>query len=156
MELSQREKYLIALAAIILLPLILFRFVIMPMSQSQTDLAKKISDLENKIEQVSLLGQEYNALSKQNRLRKLYLTPKVDSILRQYRLKSRSRIILDDQPGGKQKLVLKLDEIYLSELVKLLYRLENNKPVIIIENIDVSTSFKNKKQFRVSFALSSN
>ncbi len=156
MGFSQREKYLILLALLIFVPLLLFRFVFFPFSENQKSLTKKIDALEHKTKQISILGQEYNILRKETQVNTSSLTKKIDSILRQYRLKVRSKIVLEEQPKGGQRLIVKLDEIYLSELAKLVYRIENSKPIIMIENIDINPSYKNKKLFRVTLALASN
>ncbi|MBU2514466.1 hypothetical protein KJ966_24290 [bacterium] len=119
-------------------------------------MANRIDNLNHKTNQISLLGQEYNILKKETEVNTTSLTKKIDSILRQYRLKARSNIVLDEQPKGGQRLIVKLDEIYLTELAKLVYRIENSKPIIMIENIDINPSYKNKKLFRVALALASN
>jgi hypothetical protein len=153
MGLSQRERVLIVIAFVVLLPLLIFRFVILPINQHQQYLANSIESLKSKIEQTTLIGQELSYLKKTGLTRPISLSKKIDSILRQEDLKSRSRIQLEENPKGGQRLVLRVDEINLTELTQLIYKIENSKPVVMIDNIDIGNSYKNKKLFRVSMAL---
>ncbi len=155
MELSQREKTLIVIALLIFIPLLLFRFVILPVSQEEKNIGQQIESLLSKTEQIDLLGQELLYLKRGNRSKSVSLIKKTDSLLRMYSLKARSKIVLEDQPRGGQRLILKLDEINLTELSRLIYKIEDSKPVVIIDNIDLNRSYKNKKLFRVSMALTS-
>lgn len=156
MGLSQREKYLLILGLILFVPLLLFRFVFVPFNNSQKSLEEKTADLKEKTRKISMLGQEYNSLKRETRISSVSLTKRIDSILRQYRLKARSQIALEEHPKGGQKLKLTVDEIYLTELAKFIYRIENNKPVIMIDTIDIIPSYKNKKLFKVTLGLISN
>jgi hypothetical protein len=155
MGLSQREKGLIFVALVIFIPLLMFRFVFVPIKQEEKSLAAKIESLVMKTDQINLLGQELLFLKRENRAKPVSLIKKIDSVLEQYQLKARSKIVLEEQPRGGQRLVLKLDEINLTELARLVYKIENSKPVILIDNIDINLSYKNKKLFRVSMALAS-
>lgn len=156
MSLSQREKLLILIGIVVLVPLMLYRFVFLPINNRQTELERDINRLQSVIEQVSLLGQERNHLKRVTRSRSISLSKRIDAILRQGDLKNRSRIVLEEQPKGGQRLILKLDEINLTELMRLIYDIEHSKPVMMIDNIDIGLSYKNKKLFRVSLALISN
>ncbi len=153
MGLSQREKTLVVIAFVVLLPLLLYRFVFQPVTRHQQFLNKNIESLKEKIEQTTLLGQEYKYLKQATRTKPVSLSKKTDTILRQEELKSRSTIHLEENPKGGQRLVLKVDEINLTELTQLIYKIENSKPVVMIDNIDLGHSYKNKKLFRVSMAL---
>jgi type II secretory pathway component PulM len=156
MSLNQRERTLLIVAIIILLPLLVFRFVLLPIKQHQDNLTTRIKTISRSIEQADLLGQELLFLRNVTRTNPVSLSKRVDSVLRQENLKARSRIALEEQPNGGQRLVLKLDEINLTELTTIIYQIENSKPVVMIDNIDIAASFKNKKLFRVSIALISN
>lgn len=155
MSLNQREKFLLVLAVVILLPLAIIRFILLPIQQKQDNLVAEITKTRHSIEQVDLLGQELQFLKTITRTNPVSLSKRVDSILRQEDLKAKSRIVLEEQPNGGQRLILKLDEINLTELTKVIYEIENSKPVVIVDNIDIASSFKNKKLFRVSIALAS-
>ena len=156
MGLSQREKSLIIAALVILVPLLLFRFILIPVKDRQQELAVKIESLKTKIDQANLLGQELVFLKRETKIKSASLSKKIDSLLRQNGLKSRSKITVEEQPRGGQRLILKLDEINLTEFSNLIYKIENSKPIIMIDNIDINTSYKNKKLLRPSMALISN
>lgn len=155
MDLSQREKALLAIAITILLPLALYRFVLIPISDYQRELNRRIATLESNIEKANLLGQEIDFLKRNTDIRSTSLNRKMDSLLRQNGLLARSKLIVEDQPSGGQRLVLKLDEINLTELANIIYKIENSRPVLNIENIDINPSFKDKKLLRVSMAITS-
>ena len=155
MELSQREKSLIVIALLVFIPLLFFRFAFVPIKQQEKELAAKIESLEDRIDKLNLLGQQLEFLTQENQAQPVSLIKKTDTLLIKYKLKARSKIALEEQPKGAQRLVLKLDEINLTELSKLIYKIEDSKPVIVIDNIDIGLSYKNKKLFRVSMALTS-
>lgn len=155
MKLDQREKLLLILAIAIFSPLIIFRYALQPIQEYQTKQVAKISTLKKKTNQINLLGQELAVLKRENKPQSISLGKRIDGMLRRSKLKSRSSTITEAQPGGGQRLILKLNELNLSELYQLLYKIENTKPGILIENIDISPSYQNKKLFRLSMALSS-
>jgi hypothetical protein len=155
MELNQRERLLLICAIIILLPLMITKFVLIPIYDYQKESSVRIKKLEQKIDQIHLLGQELKYLKRGTRSRSISLSKRIDSILRLYKLKGKSRIVVEQNPDGGQRLVLKLDEINLTEMANVIYKIENAKPSIFIDNLDINKSYKNKKLFRLSFALTS-
>ena len=155
MGLSQREKSLILIALVVFIPLLIFRFVFIPVNQQEKELSTKIQSLEAKIDKLNLLGQELMFLKKENQIKPVSLLKKTDSLLTKFQMKAKSKITLEEQPKGGQRLVLNLDEINLTELSRFIYKIEDSKPVIVIENIDIGLSYKDKKLFRVSMALTS-
>ncbi len=154
-ELNQREKLWILLALVVFIPLLAVRFVLQPIQEYQKNQSDRILNMEEKIDQINLFGQELMYLKRENKTRSVSLNKKIDGMLRQLRLKPRSRTIVEENPDGGQRLILKLDEVNLTELANIIYKIENAKPGIIIENIEINPSYQNKKLFRVSSALSS-
>jgi type II secretory pathway component PulM len=156
MNLNPREKLLLTGAILILTPLIIFQFVLNPIRDYQDRQSSWIKNLESKEAQLRLLGQELQYLNRANQTRSASLSRRVDAILRKVRLKTRSRTVVETSPpGGGQRLVLKLDKANLTELANLIYRIENAKPGILVENVDINPSYQNKNLFRISAALSS-
>jgi len=154
-EIKPREKTLILLAIAIFIPLILFRFIIYPLQNTQTSQTQLLQQQRTRLNQIHLLGQQYEILMKDHQAQTLSLSKRTDAILNQLELKSQSRVIIEDTPGRGQRLVIKLEESYLKDLVELIYRIEDAKPVILIESLDIQPAFKNKRLLRVSMALSS-
>ncbi len=115
----------------------------------------RVEQLKGEIDKTNLLGHELLYLRNATQLQTISLSKRVDAILRQDDLRSRSSIVLEEHNEG-QRLTLKLDEINLTELARLIYKIEHSKPVIMIATIDISRSYKNKKLFRVTVALISN
>jgi len=155
MDLNRREKAWIIAALVIFLPLLFFRFALLPLSDYREKQQLTISRLEDKIRQINLLGQELQHLEKTRSSQSTSLSKRVDRILRHHQLKSRSGTIVDNITDGRQRLVLKLEEVNLTELINTLHGIENSLPVIAIESIDINPAYQNKKRFRLSSALSS-
>ena len=155
MELNRREKAWILIALMIFLPLLFIRFALLPLNDYRQKQRLAISHLENKIRQINLLGQELRHLEKTRSIQSTSLSKRVDRILRHHQLKSRSGTIVDNITDGRQRLVLKLEEVNLTELINTLHGIEHTLPVIAIESIDINPAYQNKKRFRLSSALSS-
>ncbi|MFH2128946.1 MAG: type II secretion system protein GspM [bacterium] len=155
MELNQREKAWILAAILILTPLLFFRFAFLPLDAYRQKQRVDISRIEEKIRQIDALGQELKHLERTRSSQSTSLSKDIDRILRQQQLKLRSRTLVDNDPDGRQRLVLKLEEVNLTELIQLLYNIENALPVIAIESININPAYQNKKRLRISSALSS-
>ncbi|NQU64992.1 MAG: type II secretion system protein M [SAR324 cluster bacterium] len=155
MELNQREKTWIIAAIVIFLPLLFFRFALLPLNEYLQNQRLAISRLEDKIQQINTLGQELKHLAQTRRSQSAPLSKRIDRLLRQQQLKSRSGTIINGSSDDRQRLVLNLKEVNLTELVKIMFSIENTSPVIAIESIDINPAYQNKKRFRLSSALSS-
>ena len=156
MNLNQREKLMLIGAIFILTPFLLYQFVLAPIRDYQGRQSSWIKNLESKEAQLHFLGQELRYLKRANQTRSASLSRRVDIILRKVKLKTRSRTVVETSPtGGGQRLVLKLDKANLTELASLIYIIENAKPGILVENVDINPSYQNKNLFRISAALSS-
>ncbi len=154
-ELNQREKILALLALCILLPLLCIKFVIVPLYNYQDKQSSRIVSTKKKIEQVNLLGQELSYLIRENKIQRISLSKRMDHILNRVKLKSKSKTLVAENPSGGYRLNLKIDEVNLTELTNLIFRIENSKPVILIDNIDINPAYRNKALFRISSVLSS-
>jgi len=156
MKLNRREKLLLIGAIIILAPFMLYRFALAPIHEFQVKQFSRIMALVTKDSQLQLFGQELQYLKRTDQTRTASLSRRIDGLLRQIDVKTRSRTVVEASPTGVgQRLVLKLDQLNLTELVNLVYKIENAKPVIVIENIDINRSYQSEKSFRISAALSS-
>ncbi len=155
MELTQREKTLVVAALTILLPLLFFKLVLSPLNDYRQKQRVTVSRLDEKIRQIDHLGQELRYIEQNRKGQTISLSKKIDRLLRRHKIKSRSSTIVDNNADGRQSLVLKLDEVNLTELIHILYSVENASPVIAIKSIDINPAYKNKKRFRFSTALSS-
>lgn len=155
MELTRREKTWMVVALMILLPLMFIRFVLFPLSDYSRRQSAAVIRLEEKIRQIDHMGQRLHHLERVRNNQTGSLSKRIDRLLRQHHLRTRSRTIVDTGSDGLQRLVLKLEEVNLTELTKILYAIENASPVIAIKNMELNRAFKNKRRFRVSAALSS-
>jgi hypothetical protein len=61
--------------------------------------------------------------------------------------------VSQSQPGRAQAVDVRLDQATLDELVRLLYAIENADAMLVIEQVEVSQSFKEKDLLRVSLRV---
>jgi type II secretory pathway component PulM len=150
MELSQREKLLLLVACVILLPLLGFRYIYLPIANQHQRTLQKISTLKAKNTRIGELGRKIKLLSHNSTRKPGEITGRINRLLKQQELKAKSTISMGTPPPTGQKLSLKLVDIDLSQLVRLVYKLEDEKPTLIIEKFELTPSFKSKKLLRVN------
>ncbi len=153
MELSQREKLLLVVAFAVLLPLIAYQYVYQPVVNKHYQTLEKIASLRSKTDQIESLGNQIKSLNQHRVRRSGKLSGRVDRLVKQLGLRANSTISMGDTPQSGQKLALKVIDINLSQLVKLIYKIENEDPTILIENFELSPSFQNRKLLRVNINL---
>ncbi len=154
-ELSQREKMLLSLVAVVFAPLMAVQLILVPLQDYQTKNKERNINLEKRIETISKLGQElqyYDRLSNRNTQS---LEKRINRILKQTKLLKRSNLSVGDRASVDQKLNLKLNDINLTELADLIHRIEHSRPVILINTLDLGPSFRNPKLFQIKLLLSS-
>ena len=155
LELSKREKILIVTTICILLPMLIYRIIIVTIQDYQGELVKHNIRLEQNIKAVNLLGQELKYYERLSQKKSQSLSKRLNYILKQANLKSKSRISVGDRPRSGQKLAMTLTDLNLNELVILIYKIEHSSPVILIDTFDLSPSYKSDKLFRINMSLSS-
>ena len=155
LELSKREKILIVTTICILLPMLIYRIIVVTIQDYQGDLVKHNIKLEQNIKTVNLLGQELKYYERLSQKKSQSLSKRLNYILKQANLKSKSRISVGDRPRSGQKLAMTLTDLNLNELVILIYKIEHSSPVILIDTFDLSPSYKSDKLFRINMSLSS-
>ena len=155
LELSKREKILIVTTICILLPMLIYRIIVVTIQDYQGDLVKHNIKLEQNIKTVNLLGQELKYYERLSQKKSQSLSKRLNYILKQAKLKGKSRISVGDRPRSGQKLAMTLTDLNLNELVILIYKIEHSSPVILIDTFDLSPSYKSDKLFRINMSLSS-
>ncbi|MCP4298757.1 MAG: type II secretion system protein M [Proteobacteria bacterium] len=153
MELSQREKLLLVVAFAVLLPLIVYQYGYQPLVNKHYQTIEKIASLRSKTDQIENLGNKIRLLNQHRVRRSGKLSGRVDRLVKQLGLRANSTISMGDTPQSGQKLALKVIDINLSQFVKLIYKIENEDPTIIIENFELSPSFQNRKLLRININL---
>ena len=139
----------------VLLPLLFYRLIIVTIQDYQGDLVKHNIKLEQNIKSVDRLGQELRYYERLSQRKVQSLSKRMNHILKQTKLKVKSRISVDDRPRTGQKLVLTLTDLNLNELVNLTYKIEHSSPVILIDSFDLSPTYKSDKRFKINMSLSS-
>lgn len=154
-NLSKREKVLGLITAAILVPIVIYRFVLVPIDLFQLNLERKNIRLEKKAAKIEMMGQELHFYQNQRVGTRLTLNRMVDRLIRSLHLKSRSNILIENSAGqATKKLILRVNDINLTELAQLTYQIESSRPVISIDNLDIGISFTNKRLLRASYVLS--
>lgn len=153
MNLSSREKLLLLISLGVLLPLLIFNFLLLPVLDKQQQTKTGIINLKKNISQIEYLGEELKYYKRTQNKRSVSLNKRIDRILRQTNLKSKSQTSVEDRAKKGQKLILKLNELNLTELANIVHKIEHNKPVIIINNLEISHSFKDGELLRVNLTL---
>ncbi len=152
---GRREKALLLSAAVLLTPLLLLRFVFVPLHDYRVERRGEIFELERKIELLDALGQELRYYDRRGSKNVQALDKLIDKILRQTNLLEKSKVSAEDRAGAFQKLNLTLNAINLSELTSIVHAIEHRRPVVLIDTLDMGPSYQSPKLFRVALSLSS-
>ena len=154
-NLSLREKILLVVAACVMVPLVLFNLAISPINSVIETSNRQITDaMDKSIEADRLFGEITYYKSTD-----LRAPTQTDVFLRN--LISEMNVAQDAQirnitsPDPDKKFQLTLSNFTNAQLVELIYKLENNIPVIKIDKLSVANDFRNKDRLKVEINLRS-
>ena len=147
MELNQREKLLAIIAAGLIVPLLLLRFVFFPFFDYKDSLGLKITRLQSEIQAIEQLGRDYKNTT-QNAARGR-VNQKVEAILTKLALRGEAVISSQDS----NSVTLKVDGLQMAKVVELFYYIENTKP-LKIKILSLTHSFKNEKRLELNLIVS--
>lgn len=140
-DLSQREKILIGLMLAVLL-VFLGVLVTQLLGKTNQKLYDSIAKKERQLEKIQRLRQEWEQLLviPETPVSSASLTSLIERGARTFEVQD--RLQLNALPTGTSKglegLQVRLDRLNLDELFSILYYLENQKPVIVLENLEVA------------------
>lgn len=157
MLLSPREKFLIA----VMVALILITggyYAVGGLRTHVRDIAAQLEAREDFLRRAIILEEqirEQEILTPKATLRRRPLIGFVEQLANRIQLKSRVQLNLIPQrkSTGMQGIELKVDNLTLDEMVKLVYTLEDAKRTLIIDRFEVSPSFRTKKRLRISMRI---
>lgn len=154
-NLSQREKTLLGVAGAFLL-IFLFRWVYSPIVEYRDKITKQVTKVQKQSKKIESLGQELSYLRKQNVVRSSPLVSKVNRLIRNMGMAGdRYELREGTKDGQIQKVNLTLKSVYTDEMAEVIYKLENFKPVILISNLDIRPSLRDKELLQVKLTLGS-
>jgi hypothetical protein len=156
MVLTQREKRLIFALAALLAVVAVFALV-RGLVGFQRGLAEQLDVERRMLAQVQALDGELAQLERSKRTRGLEgsLIGYMEQLADRAGLKSRVQLnpITQNTAARIQAIDLKADQITLDEMVKLMYTIENAEFILVIDQVEISPSFKEKDLLRVSLRV---
>ena len=152
---SLRERIILIAAACFLVPLLIYQMLVSPI-QSVTDLNnRKITNILNKYEQASLAVQEIKFYKTSSLARPAQTDVVLRNIISEMSLTNDAQIRTLTSSEQDKKYLLTVNNIRNDQLVDLLYKIENNVPVIIVEKLAVVRDFRNAERIKVELNLRS-
>ncbi len=149
MELSKRERNLLALAAGILLPLFLLRLVWTPLLDYQARLTAETARLEAEVAQLQSLGDAYLRAQRQQGAQ-ASLIRQSEGVLAGLGLQSGAELAMR---GQGEVLSLGLDGLTLAQVVSLVHRFEDARPAIQVKNLDLQLSLTKERHLKLQLQL---
>jgi len=143
------------LAALILIPLILIRLLVLPLTQAQDRQAKKSKELESQIQQIETLGPQLAAQGSLAGPSPEGLTARLSRVMKKTGVIERASLVSQNTPGAAQSLLVQLDGLTLTEMAQTVYQIEHLQPRVLIENLDLQKSFQNEKRLKLALLVSS-
>lgn len=157
MVLSRREKLLVGILAGLAALTILY-FLVAQMRGWEQQLQKDISRQQFLLDKARILaaGLEKTAAKPRSRNKpKRSLIGYIERLAAQNALKDRVQLnrVAIDKSKGVEGIDIKLNNLTLDEMVKFLYEIENSKPPLVVDKVDISQSFRAKKKLRLTLRV---
>jgi len=156
MVLSRREKMLIAgLGALV--ALLMIYFVISQFRGYRENLERTITQHTAMLNKAKVLSSDL-AVQKRNPATKAKIASligHIEKLAEKNALKERlqmNRVPLDKNKGV-EGVDIKLDQLNLDQVVSFLYLLENSRPQLVIDQLEIDPSFREKNHLRISLRV---
>ena len=155
--LSNREKYLIVLLIVVSVG-VLFYFAFQSLDGVESRLAAQITSRKSALLQVQALALELarlESMPKGNRLEEP-LIGYIETIAKGARVADRIQLNLIPQDKDKkiETVEIKMTSLNLDEMVDLVYSIENSGAPMVIDQFEVSPSFRSNTLLRLSMRVS--
>lgn len=163
---SNREKILIYAACMLLLAFVVYQFVFSPLLHARREYELQWIELENRVGDIEVIAQRYaSEKSYLDRLVKTLERKKSISVLTFLENVAEDVGIMDnieyikpkgnETGGGISKTVveLKIDAISIVDLMRFLYRIEEERNGLIVSYLRVKPYFKDKSKSDVIFRI---
>lgn len=157
-NLQRREQLLIGVAALLLLSIILFQFMVQPLLESQKRLRRAVSRKQQELVKIETMRQEYMVLKTKaggvqarlsRRARGFSLFSFIDEQATETKVKGQVKSMkpsTNDVDDVLQESVveIKLSQITLRQLVSFLTAIESEENVIVVKRLSVQKNSKEK------------
>lgn len=154
-ELTTREKILLSLMAVAV-TLTLFYFTGQLLNQRKHDLQTNLTQTINYLDQAKTLAREWKYLAeiKTPPVNSMALVTQVERVADQLGLRENLQLnaLSANVPPGMEGLRVTLDKVNLDQAIEILYQIENNKPVLLVNNLDMG-KIPGSTLLRLSFLI---
>jgi len=150
MELSSRERQLVLLAALLLVPLILLRLLVFPFLDYKAGLSLDIETRSREIVSIRKKGEEYLYYASLLGGNKAAPAQRVSQFLAQAGLKEQASL---SSGAGGAGISISLDELTMAQAAGLIYRLESGPPPMMINNLELKASLQNPQRLQMKLVL---
>jgi type II secretory pathway component PulM len=153
-ELTLREQILIGLMLILMVSLAGV-WVNQRVVREQERLELQLESRKRQLQEARQLSQEWSALQQKATapLMQQPLSSFVESVARAVKIQDHLQLnALPNAPEGTEGVQVRLDQLLLEDLMEMLYRLENNRPVLKLSQLDLSIS-PGSRLVRASFQV---
>lgn len=156
MTLSAREKQLIGLLAAILVVGALFLGV-QRVSAFNASVERRIAQQSAMLEEASVLSARLDRLSRNARadVRRASLIGHLEQLAGRTGLQSRIQLNPQTVTGGDnlEAADIRVDDLTLDELVQFIYLIEDSRPQLVIDRVDISPTFRGKQLLRLNLRV---
>ena len=156
MQLAKREKYLVALAVIVIVSALVIQFAIMPFVEKKERYSENVTVMQKKLQEMVSLRQEYLALQKDSDLLGQRLASRTTSFTLfsflekaagEAGVKENIKYMKPSASSGqgpfKESLVeMKLERITLGQMVGYLQLIESPAELVSIKRISIQSNKK--------------
>ncbi len=157
MNISQRDKKALIICAGFLITFIAVQFILVPAMDRKKELAHRIAAQKTALAEIISLQQEYSMLSRMNmadtdilskRAKGFTLFSFLDALAEKSGVKDNvaymkpSSRTFNDKNYAVSMVKIKLDTLYLKELVDFLYRVESSQNGVHIRSLSLSKTGK--------------
>lgn len=154
-DLSPREKLLLAVGSIILVPFFFYMLVLEPLENYHKKLDRLLKKEKSKIVEASLLNKEYEFLLSKTNSTHLPFKDRLEQLLIREELKDKSTITIESSTQRIQVLRLDLNSLYIDQMPKILFQIENSLPAMKVKQLEISFSDPKEKLLQMKLLLES-
>ena len=155
-NLSARERRLLALLAVVAVAGLLF-LAVQGLVSYRADLARRLEVAQRGLAHVQLLVAEEERVARGGRQAPLGrpLQGLLEDFATQLQVQDRLQMAALPQAAGStvQSVDMKLDRLTLDETVSLVYMIENADIPLVLDQVELSPSFKDKDLLRLSLRV---
>ena len=156
MTLATREKQLIGLLAIILAVSVLFLGV-QRIAAFNASVERRIAQQSAMLEQASVLSARLGRLSREERTDapRASLIGHLEQLAGRTGLQSRIQLNPQTVTGGDnlEAADIRVDDLTLDELVQFIHLIEDSRPQLVIDRVDISPTFRGRQLLRLNLRV---